>query len=210
MEKLYPDLWQTRAEQPAPGLITHAYLLTRDEGNVLLYNSSHEDEWLDMARLGGVRYQWLSHQDEVGDSLAALQQRFGCALSIHQAERAEAERFAPVAHAFAEEPERQLGIQILPAPGHTRGSVCFFYASPYGRRYLFTGDTLLMDNDRRWRSGYLPGISDRASLAASLRLLATLAPDVVISSATYGAYPWVEIAPGDWPAAVEQALGALG
>lgn len=31
MKRLYPDLWQTRAEHPfGPTVATHAYLLTRD------------------------------------------------------------------------------------------------------------------------------------------------------------------------------------
>lgn len=209
MQQLYPDLWQTRAEHPAPGLITHACLLTRETGNVLFYNSSHEDEWLHLAELGGVRYQWLSHQDEVGASLADLRRRFVCELSIHGEEQAQAERFTPVANPFGDSPEVRADIRILPTPGHTRGSVCFFYASPHGKRYLFTGDTILMDNSGRWRSGYLPGMSDKATLAASLRELAELRPDVVISSATYGEHPWVEMSPGDWPAAVEEALAEL-
>ncbi|MBL4570619.1 MAG: MBL fold metallo-hydrolase [Alcanivorax sp.] len=209
MQQLYPDLWQTRAEHPAPGLITHAYLLTRETGNVLFYNSSHEDEWQHLVALGGVRYQWLSHQDEVGASLVELRRRFGCELSIHGEEQAKAEQFAPVVRPFGDSPQERSDIRILPTPGHTRGSVCFYYASPHGKCYLFTGDTILMDNDGRWRSGYLPGMSDKAALTASLRELAGLRPDVVISSATYGKHPWVEMSPGDWPSAVEEALAEL-
>ncbi|MCG8391531.1 MAG: MBL fold metallo-hydrolase [Pseudomonadales bacterium] len=189
MRSLYPDLWQSRAEHPAPGLITHAYLLTREQGNVLLYNTSHADELDHMASLGGVDYQWLSHQDEVGGNLQTLQQRFGCELAIHRAEQAQAQQHAPVTAPFTDQAEERLGIRILPTPGHTRGSVCFFYTSPHGKRYLFTGDTILMDNEGRWRSGYLPGMSDKRTLAASLESLAALTPDVVISSATYGRHP---------------------
>jgi len=209
MQQLYADLWQTRAEHPSPGLITHAYLLTREVGNFLFYNSSYEEEWQHMARLGGVRYQWLSHQDEVGAGLAPLHERFDCELSIHQEERCRAEKFAPVMHPFGDSPQERAGIRILPTPGHTRGSVCFYYSSPHGKRYLFTGDTILMDNSGRWRSGYLPGMSDKAMLVASLRELAVLRPHVVISSATYGKHPWVELSPGDWPAATEEALAEL-
>lgn len=209
MHPLYPDLWQTRAEHPAPGLITHAYLLTREQGNVLFYNSSHDEELEHMASLGGVAYQWLSHQDEVGKSLGTLQRRFGCQLSIHEKEQLSARKHGVVTNPFQEQEEMREGVRILPTPGHTPGSVCFYYESPYGKRYLFTGDTILMDNDAQWRSGYLPGMSNRSDLSASLEKLALLAPDVVISSATYGRYPWVEVSPGQWPKAVEQALTAL-
>ena len=35
MRQIQTDLWETDVDSPFPGLTTHAYLLTRDDGNVL-------------------------------------------------------------------------------------------------------------------------------------------------------------------------------
>ncbi|WP_151702437.1 hypothetical protein [Nitrincola alkalilacustris] len=44
MRQVQTDLWETEVESPFPGLTTHAYLLIRDEGNVLFYNTGHLHE----------------------------------------------------------------------------------------------------------------------------------------------------------------------
>ena len=45
MEQIYPDLWQTRAEHPFPSVTSHAYLLVRDNGNILFYSSGLREEY---------------------------------------------------------------------------------------------------------------------------------------------------------------------
>lgn len=52
-------------------------------------------------------------------------------------------------------------------------------------------------------------MSDRHTLAESLRLLATLSPDVVISSAFQGDTAVHRIEPGQWQDHVAQALDGL-
>ena len=42
-----------------------------------------------MARLGGVAYRYLSHQDELGESLVLIRQRFGTKLGGHIREQSE-------------------------------------------------------------------------------------------------------------------------
>ena len=49
--------------------------------------------------------------------------------------------------------------------------------------YLFTGDTIMLGADGDWVAGHIPPISEAGPLAESLRLLGTLRPDLVISSA---------------------------
>ena len=69
--------------------------------------------------------------------------------------------------------------------GHSPGSVCYQVRGAEGT-YLFTGDTLYVSDTREWAAGFIPGIGDADALASSLQLLATLEPDVVISSAFQG------------------------
>ncbi|WP_275097199.1 hypothetical protein [Sedimenticola hydrogenitrophicus] len=56
MKEILPDVWETEVERPFPGLTTHAYLVIRDSGNVLFYNTGHTQELDRMEQLGGVTY----------------------------------------------------------------------------------------------------------------------------------------------------------
>ncbi|MCW8125932.1 MBL fold metallo-hydrolase [Microbulbifer halophilus] len=208
MKQIFPDLWQTEIEHPAPGLYTHAYLLTRDSGNVLFYNTSHRREVEKMAKLGGVSYQYLSHQDELGESLSLIRERFGAKLGGHVNEQDEFSRFCKPDILF-EEREIHLGnIEVIPSPGHTAGSTSFFVHSPHGN-YLFTGDTLTLSQNRTWEAGFIPGHSDREVLIESLELLRELDPDMVICSGFDGGNPYEEISSDCWASRVDRALEGL-
>lgn len=76
MQQVRADLWETEIFSPFAGLNTHAYLLTRPDGNVLFYNTGHRAEIDEMARLGGVSRQYLSHEDELSDMLNVIAERF--------------------------------------------------------------------------------------------------------------------------------------
>ncbi|HEX5515641.1 MAG TPA: MBL fold metallo-hydrolase [Gammaproteobacteria bacterium] len=210
MRQIQPDLWETEQEHVLPGLMTHAYLLVRDDGNVLFYATGHRHEIERMAELGGVSRQYLSHRDEVGASLAIIRQRFGAQLGGHVRERDDFARVCAPDILF-DQRERHLGnIEVIPTPGHSPGSTCFLVHSPFGKRYLFTGDTLFLGDDGSWKPGLLPGLSDRDALAASLALLRELRPHVVIASAAPAGTGYQEMAPDDWPAHVDRALSRLG
>jgi hydroxyacylglutathione hydrolase len=211
MQQVLPDLWETAVESPFPGLTTHAYLLLREDGNVLFYNTSHQNEIERMAKLGGVAYQYLSHQDELGDGLKVLHERFGTRLGGHVAEREAFARFREPEILF-ERRETHLGnIEVIPTPGHSPGSTCFLVDSPRGGRYLFTGDTLFRDEHGEWTAGFIPGHSteeDRQAMARSIPLLRELEPDVVLSSA-FGDAGYQVMSPGEWPDHVDRAVEKL-
>lgn len=213
MKQIYPDLWQTRMEQPLPNvpdLKTRAYLITRPEGNLLIYSTGHEDEHAAIAELGGVARQYLSHVDEAGPALAAIRERFGSELWGHAAEAQAVQRRASVApdRTFEAAETHFDTLEVLPLPGHTAGSTAYLYRSPTGRRYLFTGDTIGRDDRGVWTAGLLP-FSDRDQLVATLKRMADLAPDVVLSSAFGGEHPYAEVTPQSWRAAVEAALAPV-
>lgn len=209
MKQIQPNLWETEVENPSPGLTTHAYLLTRDDGNVLFYNTGHSHEIDRMAELGGVAYQYLSHQDELGETLKVIRERFGARLGGHIREQTAFARVCPPDVLF-DGREIHLGnIEVIPTPGHSPGSTCFLVDSPSGKSYLFTGDTLYLDDDGAWKAGFISGYSDRDALAGSLELLRELDPDVVISSAFRGQAGYQEVGSGDWPGYVDRARGRL-
>jgi hydroxyacylglutathione hydrolase len=212
MNKVQPDVWETASYSPFPGLKTHAYLLTRPDGNVLFYNTGHVEALDDMARLGGVAWQYLSHEDELGDTLNAIAERFGSKLVGHRAEQAVWSAVRAPDQVY-DRRETHLGnIEVIPTPGHSVGSTCFLVASPTGRSYLFTGDTLFLGSDNSWRAGFINGVheeKDRPVLAMSLRLLRELRPDVVFGSAYTGEKGFEDVSDGSWPAKVDEALRRL-
>lgn len=213
MQKLYADLWQTRVEQPlptVPELQTRAYVISRPDGNLLIYSTGYEDEHQAIGELGGLRRQYLSHVDEAGPALAAIRTRFGSELWGHSQEAEAVLRRAGVApdQTFSTAQVHFDDLEVLPMPGHTVGSTAYLYRSPYGRTYLFTGDTIGRDDDGRWSAGFLP-FSDKAQLIATLQDMAELEPDVVLSSAWGGAFPVNEVTPRSWRAAVAEALDPL-
>lgn len=210
MRQLYPDLWQTRADNPIPGapeVNTHAYLLTRDGGNLLFYATAQQSEQEAIAELGGMTHNYLSHRDEVGPHLARLRSRFGSKLVAHEAEREDVETAAPVDILLKQREVHHGIVEVIPTPGHSPGSVCYFIHSPYGQRYLLTGDTIFL-NRGRWKT-LIFHQEDRKDLIESLQLLWALEPDVVLSSASVGEPSFKEMGPGEWQAAVDEALEGL-
>ncbi|MDX3896235.1 MBL fold metallo-hydrolase [Pusillimonas sp.] len=208
MKQIQADIWETKVENPAKGLYTHAYLLLRNDGNVLFYNTSHIDEIERMAALGGVARHYLSHRDELGESLNTVAERFGAELGGHVRELNEFSRFRRPTILF-ERREMHLGnIEVIPTPGHSPGSTCFYVSALHGKRYLFTGDTLWFSGNRVLEAAFLSN-SDFDAYVKSLETLRALEPDFVISSATGGHGGYSEIAPGEWPGHVDRALERL-
>lgn len=210
MRSLMPDLWETETEHPAPGLTTHAYLWTRPQGNILFYNTSRPNSWTAIKELGGVAWQLLSHEDELGDSLNTIRELFNAKLGIHIAEREAAAKFREPEIAFSHADSLFDGVQIIPTPGHTPGSTCFQVTGHKGQRYLFTGDTLYRAKDGEWRAGMIEGHSNRPQLRSSLQLLRTLSPDLVISSAFTGDEGHQQVTGKEWHRLVDKALAQLG
>jgi glyoxylase-like metal-dependent hydrolase (beta-lactamase superfamily II) len=209
MKQIYPDLWQTNPEHPFPQLTTHAYLLVRCAGNVLFYSSGHSDEYQHIQELGGITHQYLSHRDEAGPALVRIKQLFGSKLCCHRLEERAVSEACPVDLTFQTR-EIHLGdIEVISTPGHTDGSTCFLFKSPHGKTYLFTGDTIFPSNNS-WETFVMPKEGgSKSDMIDSLKLLRSLEPDVVISSASVGRVPFKEMSPGEWQEVVDQTRRSL-
>lgn len=212
MRQIQEDLWETESYSPFPGLTTHAYLLTRPDGNVLFYNIGDIRELDAIEKLGGIDWQYLSHRDEVSETLNDIAARFGAKLALHKAELKYCSKVRTPDRLY-DHRETHLGnIDIIPTAGHSPGSTCFMVASPTGKKYLFTGDTLYFDSNRGWQAGFIEGIhsdKDRPVLAQSLRLLRELKPDMVFGSAYSGDGGFEVMNPDDWAEKVDGALRRL-
>ena len=190
-------------------LNTHAYFLRRSEGNVLFYNTDNDGDLEQIAELGGARFQLLSHRDESGPSLNRIRDRFGSKLCCSALEAAIIGKDAQVDVAFQVE-NRHLGdIDIIHTPGHTAGSICFFYTSPYGKSYLFTGDTIFQSGGKWATLAFPQAGGSKASLAESLLRLRNLNPDIVMSSAFVGDVSVVEVIGDEWAQAIDDNISRL-
>lgn len=205
VRQIRSDLWEMRTDSPFPGLTTHAYLWTRPAGNVLFYSPATEADFEAMAELGGVAHQYLSHLDEAGPMLAVVKQRFGSTLHASARERDEIRKHASVDIPSIARGVDDNGIEVIPTPGHSVGSTSYLVTGANGDKYLFTGDTMFPTADGSWSTYLVPGRGDADELSASLQLLGSLAPDVVISSAYGGDAAVYELGPGRWRELIEQA-----
>lgn len=215
MRQIRTDLWETRVDSPFPGLTTHAYLWTGGpdgspgSNNVLFYSPATDADFDELGRLGGVRHQYLSHQDEAGPNLARIHQRFETRLHAPAAELAAIGKHTPVEVPLDTRHVDGNGIEVIPTPGHTVGSTCYLLTAGDGTRILFTGDTMFGGADGRWAAGYIPPVSDADTLAQSLGVLRDLTPDVVISSA-FPSDSAVHVLDGrPWAECVDEALEGL-
>jgi hydroxyacylglutathione hydrolase len=206
MQQVLSDLWQTRTDSPFPGLTTHAFLWTGR--NALFYSTATDADFAGLEELGGISDQYLSHRDEAGPMLAKIAEHFDSSLHAPVAELLEIGQHAHVDVPIGSRHVDVNGIEVIPTPGHSPGSTCYLVDGAEGS-YLFTGDTLVLGDSGNWWAGYIPGIGDADALAASLRLLRSLTPDVVVSSAFQGASAVHRIQPGCWKDCVDEALDGL-
>jgi glyoxylase-like metal-dependent hydrolase (beta-lactamase superfamily II)/ferredoxin len=122
-----------------------SYLIVRPQGNVLVDSPRAARPLLRrIEQLGGVRWMFLTHRDDVADH-AVFRQEFGCERVLH----------ADDVTGGTSEVERRVGgrdpvalagdLTVIPVPGHTRGSAVLLYRN----RFLFTGDHLMGTEDGR-------------------------------------------------------------
>jgi hydroxyacylglutathione hydrolase len=210
LTQIRDDLWQTRMDSPFPGLTTHAYLWCGPNGNVLLYSPATDADFDAIDALGGVSAQYISHLDEAGPNLVRIAERFGRQLHAPAAELGAIGKHARVDVAIdATRHVDDNGVEILPTPGHSPGSTSYLVTGARGERYLFTGDTMFPTGDGAWGTFLVPGRGDATTLRASVELLGTVRPDIVISSA-FGGDTAVEVVDERrWGECIEQALASL-
>ena len=209
MKQVLTDLWETRTDSPFPGLTTHAYLWR--PSNVLFYSPATDAEFDDLADLGGVADQYLSHRDEAGPMLARIAERFGATLHAPKGDLTDISKHARVDVPVTGRYVDYNGVEIVPTPGHSPGSVCYLVDGADGR-YLFTGDTLFCGTNGHWHAGYIAGFhqpTDAETIAESLRTLAELTPDYVISSAFQGDSAVHRIDAGTWRGHIAHAVDGL-
>jgi glyoxylase-like metal-dependent hydrolase (beta-lactamase superfamily II)/ferredoxin len=109
-----------------------SWLIRRPDGNVLVDSPRAASTLIArLEELGGVRYMFLSHRDDVADH-ETFRERFGCERIVH---RSEGIRGEVVVDGL--DPVRIADdLVVVPVPGHTRGSIALVYRDTFA----FTGD----------------------------------------------------------------------
>jgi len=141
-----------------------SYLLRRPDGNVLIDSPRAARPLLRrLAELGGVRWMFLTHQDDIADH-EVFRREFGCDRVIHERDVGGATRDVEVKLSGDAPTPLAHDLLAIPVPGHTRGSVALLHVPPGAEagppaeapqrrpeRYLFTGDHV-------WRAGSSGGL----------------------------------------------------
>ena len=125
----------------------NAYLLEHPDGNWLI-DSPRWNAALARAigARGGVRYVFLTHRDDVADA-RRYAAHFGARRIIHARDKS-AQPDAEIV-VDGDEPTAFGDVTVIPTPGHTRGHCVLHHGT-----YLFSGDHLAWDRDRRRLTAY--------------------------------------------------------
>ncbi len=125
-------------------LISHAYVLENSAGRDLIYVAVYPESRTAIRALGQVDHLHLSHNHEINKGLAYAKTALAADLVGHR----ETQKYFPndlsLDRTIETEGEllRDAGLTAIYTPCHTDDNICYRYASPHGRTYLFVGDTL--------------------------------------------------------------------
>lgn len=115
-----------------------SYLIQRPEGNVLVDSPRFTPPLVkQIEQMGGVRYLYLTHRDDVADH-AKFHQHFGCDRILHKDEISRDTQTVEIQLSGTEPVQLQPDLLIIPVPGHTKGHTVLLY----NHTFLFTGDHL--------------------------------------------------------------------
>ena len=115
-----------------------SYFIQREAGNILIDSPRFTPPLVkQLEQLGGLRYLYLTHQDDVADH-QKFQQHFNCQRILHLDDIQESTQEVEIKLSGTETVELAPDLIIIPAPGHSEGHTVLLYQN----KFLFTGDHL--------------------------------------------------------------------
>jgi glyoxylase-like metal-dependent hydrolase (beta-lactamase superfamily II)/ferredoxin len=115
-----------------------SYLIQRAEGNILIDSPRFAAPLVKrLEEMGGVRYLYLTHRDDVADH-QKFHDHFKCDRLLHTDEINSGTRDVEVKISGAEVFQLADDLLIIPVPGHTKGHTVLLYQ----QKFLFSGDHL--------------------------------------------------------------------
>jgi glyoxylase-like metal-dependent hydrolase (beta-lactamase superfamily II) len=192
LTEIYPSLFLLREESPgAPSQFV--YLLRYGTG-VALFGTKADlsAHFAELSALGRITHVLLGDRHHVTEHTALLAKHFDVPISASEIEASALRGITVGAIVPFRRTQIMPGLEAIPTPGHTRGALSFLWTRK-GRRFLFVGDTIV-PIDGEWH--YWVSKANRAIMRESMRQLATLDADVILSN-SFAATPkaWVEVSP---------------
>lgn len=115
-----------------------SYLIQRPDGNILVDSPRFAPPLVkQLEKLGGIRYLYLTHRDDVADH-EKFRQHFGCERILHQDDITSRTSAVEIQLSGIDPFQLAEDLLILPVPGHTKGHTVLLYQ----QKVLFTGDHL--------------------------------------------------------------------
>ncbi|MGB6169090.1 MAG: MBL fold metallo-hydrolase [Geitlerinemataceae cyanobacterium] len=115
-----------------------SYLIQREDGNILVDSPRFAPPLVKrLQELGGVRYLYLTHRDDVADH-RKFHDRFGCDRLLHADDITADTQDVEIPLSGSESIQFAPDMQIIPVPGHSKGHTVLLYAD----KFLFSGDHL--------------------------------------------------------------------
>ncbi|MEO1095184.1 MAG: MBL fold metallo-hydrolase [Cyanobacteria bacterium J06638_28] len=115
-----------------------SYFIQRPEGNMLIDSPRFAAPLVkQLEAMGGVRYLYLTHRDDVADH-QQFHDHFGCDRLLHEADITASTASVEVVLQGQTAVEFLPDVLIIPVPGHSQGHTVMLYQN----RFLFTGDHL--------------------------------------------------------------------
>ena len=174
---LQPPIRGLHATPAAPlpflaGVVVRSFVLERPQGNIVVYNAPGiTTAARDILKLGRLDRMLVTHWHEAMFGAPALD----VPIHVHANDRAQTD--LPIADTFSEREMIADDLEVIPTPGHTRGTTMFLWDNGE-HRMLFPGDSVWVQGGV-WKAVLLGG-SDRAAYLDSLSCLAELDFDVLV------------------------------
>ncbi len=189
LEQPVEGLWATPGS-PLPfdrSVSIRAFLLERDEGNVIIYNAPGLGAAADEIRdRGGARKLLINHGHEGMFGVPPID----APVFVNELDRAALGGAMPVAGTFGGREMIGEDVAAIPIPGHTPGSTAYLWDAG-AHRFLFTGDSVWLDHGD-WSAVVLdPGA--RQEYLDSLALMRDLDFDVLVPWGATQGQPYVAI-----------------
>ena len=119
-----------------------SYFIKRAEGNILVDSPRFAPPLVKrLEELGGIKYMYLTHRDDVADH-QKFQQHFHCDRLLHQDDITRDTQKVEIKLSSLETFELAPNIIIIPVPGHSKGHTVLLYQN----KFLFTGDHLALSS----------------------------------------------------------------
>lgn len=110
----------------APTSVVRAFLLEREAGNFLIYNTERLDEDRETLRAcGGVARQYLNHWHEAMFGLPA--EGLSAELAYHEADAAAVAEHGGSGVTFSQRHRVDDDFEVIPIPGHTPGATAYLW-----------------------------------------------------------------------------------